>query len=61
MAKYIDKNFSDTALNNIGHIHSHLLSRAAAFLLLKDSKASYTIEGEQPKFFGACEYFVDVE
>lgn len=32
----------------IGKIHPDLLARAAAFLLLKDSKASYTIEGEQP-------------
>ncbi|MEX0769517.1 MAG: Fic family protein [Balneolaceae bacterium] len=32
----------------IGKIHPDLLSRAAAFLLLKDSKASYAIEGETP-------------
>ncbi|KPA14420.1 cell filamentation protein Fic [Candidatus Magnetomorum sp. HK-1] len=40
---------SETAVENIGQIHPDLLSRAAAFLLLKDSKASYTaIEGETP-------------
>jgi len=32
----------------IGKVHPDLLSRAAAFLLLKDSKASYAIEGETP-------------
>lgn len=32
----------------IGKVHPDLLSRAAAFLLLKDSKASYAIEGEIP-------------
>jgi hypothetical protein len=36
------------AAEHIGKIHKDLLSRAAAFLLLKDSKASYTIENESP-------------
>jgi len=30
-------------------IHKELIQRASAFLLLKDSKASFTIEGESPK------------
>jgi len=34
--------------DTIGKVHPDLLSRAAAFLLLKDSKASYAIEGETP-------------
>lgn len=34
--------------NTIDEVHPDLLSRAAAFLLLKDSKASYAIEGETP-------------
>jgi len=45
---YIDQDLSQKALVNIGETHSDLLSRAAAFLLLKDSKASYDIEGESP-------------
>jgi len=45
---YIDQNLSQKAVENIGETHSDLLSRAAAFLLLKDSKASYDIEGESP-------------
>ncbi len=34
--------------DTIDKVHPDLLSRAAAFLLLKDSKASYAIEGETP-------------
>ncbi len=41
-------NLSQAAIDHIGKTHADLLSRAAAFLLLKDSKASYTIEGEAP-------------
>lgn len=46
LEKYIGKKLSETAEKHIGLTHSDLLGRAAAFLLLKDSKASYTIEGE---------------
>ena len=45
---FIDLNLSQKAVENIGQTHSDLLSRAATFLLLKDSKASYNIEGESP-------------
>lgn len=45
---FIALNLSQTAMDHIGKTHSDLLSRAATFLLLKDSKASYTIEGETP-------------
>lgn len=43
-AEELEKKVSDT----IGNIHPDLLSRTAAFMLLKDSKASYAIEGETP-------------
>ena len=46
--QYIAMNLSQTAIDHIGKTHADLLRRAAAFLLLKDSKASYTIEGETP-------------
>ncbi len=46
--RFIALNLSQVAVNHIGKIHEDLLSRAAAFLLLKDSKASHTIEGEAP-------------
>lgn len=42
----IEINLSQIAESHIGKTHKDLLSRAAAFLLLKDSKASYKIEGE---------------
>ncbi len=45
---FISLNLSKTAKDRIGQTHGDLLNRAAAFLLLKDSKASYTIEGEAP-------------
>ena len=44
--RFIAMNLSQAAVDHIGKTHAGLLSRAAAFLLLKDSKASYTIEGE---------------
>lgn len=46
--QFIAMDLSQVAIEHIGKTHSDLLSRAAAFLLLKDSKASYTIEGEAP-------------
>src|SRR5690606_10466132 len=46
--QFIGMDQSQAAVNHIGKTHADLLSRAAAFLLLKDSKASYTIEGEAP-------------
>ena len=46
--QFIAMNLSQAAIDHIGKTHADLLSRAAAFLLLKDSKASYTIEGENP-------------
>ena len=48
LVQYIAKNLSEVSTKHIGRTHPDLLSRAAAFLLLKDSKASYTIEGERP-------------
>lgn len=48
LEEYINLDLSQTAMANIGQFHTDLISRAAAFLLLKDSKASYNIEGESP-------------
>ncbi|MBF0245205.1 MAG: Fic family protein, partial [Planctomycetes bacterium] len=33
----------------VGAVHAEIMARAAAFLLLKDSKASFAIEGEKPQ------------
>ncbi len=38
----------EKAAQALGKIDPNVLARAAAFLLLKDSKASYAIEGERP-------------
>lgn len=46
--QYVGLDLADAAARVIGAIPSDLLSRAAAFLLLEDSKASYSIEGENP-------------
>jgi Fic family protein len=46
--RFININLSQVAIDNVGKTHPDLLYRAAAFLLLKDSKASYGIEGESP-------------
>jgi len=46
--RFISLNLSKIAVSHIGKVHPNLISRAAVFLLLKDSKASFTIEGESP-------------
>ena len=46
--QYIGMNLGEQARVVLGNVHPDILMRAAAFLLLKDSKASYAIEGETP-------------
>ncbi|MGO8763842.1 MAG: Fic family protein [Limisphaerales bacterium] len=41
---------NEKAKDSLGAVHPDVLARAAAFLLLKDSKASYAIEGERPPY-----------
>ena len=45
---FINNNLNIVAEFELKQVHPDLLMRAAAFLLLKDSKASYAIEGETP-------------
>lgn len=45
---YISRNLAKKTVEVIHGIHKDILLRTAAFLLLKDSKASFTIEGEKP-------------
>ena len=45
---FINSNHSAQIKDIIGRIHPDVMARTAAFLLLKDSKASYAIEGERP-------------
>jgi len=46
--KYIAENLSAKTSSLISVFHKDILLRTSAFLLLKDSKASFTIEGVQP-------------
>lgn len=46
---YISANLSEVKNEYLKKVHKDILQRASAFLLLKDSKASFTIEGESPK------------
>lgn len=43
---YINANLSEQKNNYLNSIHANVLQRASSFLLLKDSKASFTIEQE---------------
>jgi Fic family protein len=45
---YISRNLSEKTTEVIHGVHKDILLRTSAFLLLKDSKASFTIEGEKP-------------
>ncbi|NOY49412.1 MAG: cell filamentation protein Fic [Chlorobi bacterium] len=49
LENYIKQNIKEKKLKALKGYHKDLLQRTAAFLLLKDSKASFTIEGESPK------------
>jgi len=49
LERYIKSNFEQQNNNYLARIHNDILQRASAFLLLKDSKASFSIEGESPK------------
>ncbi len=49
LEKYLAANLSDEKNAYLNTIHKGVLQRASAFLLLKDSQASFTIEGENPR------------
>lgn len=48
LERFIQLDLSAQARREVGKIHPDVVARAAAFLLLRDSKASYAIEGERP-------------
>ena len=48
LEKFIAENFSDKITEGLNDIEKDILRRTSAFLLLKDSKASFAIEGENP-------------
>jgi hypothetical protein len=45
---FLSHDWQSRAHKKTGQIHKDVLARAAAFLLLKDSQASFAIEGESP-------------
>ncbi|MEX2284207.1 MAG: Fic family protein [Gemmatimonadota bacterium] len=45
---FLAKQLDERAQRVIGRTHRDVITRAAAFLLLQDSKASFNIEGQQP-------------
>jgi hypothetical protein len=49
LEQYIAADFAQQENSYLKNIHKDILQRASAFLLLKDSKASFSIEGESPK------------
>lgn len=49
LEKYLSANYQEKTVNYLKGIHKDVLQRASSFLLLKDSKASFSIEGESPK------------
>ncbi|WP_298366454.1 Fic family protein [uncultured Lutibacter sp.] len=48
LESYIAANLSNKKDVFLNSVHKDILQRASSFLLLKDSKASFTIEGESP-------------
>ena len=49
LEKYIESNIRQEKSNYLNRVHKDVLQRASSFLLLKDSKASFSIEGENPR------------
>jgi len=48
LENYISENLADKTNRVIKEVHKDILLRTSAFLLLKDSNASFSIEGESP-------------
>ena len=49
LEQHVSKNYAEENKKQLAGIRKDIIQRASAFLLLKDSKASFTIEGESPK------------
>ena len=48
LAEYLDLDIAAKARETVGRTSRHLVARAASFMLLADSRASFEIEGERP-------------
>jgi len=53
---FISLKLKDKAQRQLSSVRVDILMRAASFLLLKDSKASYAIEGESPSYYRAAKW-----
>lgn len=49
LENHLSANYAEVNRNQLKTIRKDIIQRASAFLMLKDSKASFTIEGESPK------------
>ncbi len=49
LENHLNENYAEANKKSMVGIRKDIIQRASAFLLLKDSKASFTIEGESPK------------
>ncbi len=58
--QHLSCNYVDINKKQIAGIRKDIIQRASAFLLLKDSKASFTIEGESPKSKRAARWGVAI-
>jgi Fic/DOC family len=48
LTKFLELQLANQARETVGNTGAHLVARAASFLLLADSRASFQIEGERP-------------
>ena len=48
LADFIERDLAGKARETVGRTGAHLVARAASFMLLADSRASFEIEGERP-------------
>jgi hypothetical protein len=48
LAEFVDLDLAAKARETLGRTGAHLVARAASFMLLADSRASFEIEGERP-------------
>jgi Fic family protein len=60
LENHLTNNYVDINKKQLNGIRKDIIQRASAFLLLKDSKASFTIEGESPKSKRAARWGVAI-
>jgi hypothetical protein len=60
LENHISNHYDEINKRQIAGIRKDIIQRASAFLLLKDSKASFTIEGESPKSKRAARWGVAI-